>query len=128
VATNTDPLCEAPVSRGFDLLASLGKLWNLIGSFGTRPMMALYPEEAAAILRYQERRDRLLLPHPLEGEAGPARTMFLLEKYEGERKLYSVDTETQEIIPLAFLAYWKGYPEHHDLDISPKAKAASGQY
>ena len=98
-------------------------------------MMALYPDEADQILRYQARRDRLLPPHPLEGEASPARTCFFLKEFgtgaygtNGEREIYSVDTEAGTIIRLAFFAYWKGYPEHYDLDIQPKAKAASGQY
>jgi hypothetical protein len=113
------------------MIETLKKLWDLVGSFGVRPMMALYPDEADQILSYQARRDRLLMPHPLEGEASPARTCFFLKEFgvgvygtNGEREIYAVDTEAGTIIRLAFLAYWKGLPEHYDLDIRPKAKAA----
>jgi hypothetical protein len=138
VATRTFSKAPAPAGWGFDfspMLSTLKRLWDLIGSFGTRPMMALYPDEADEILRYQARRDRLRPPHPLEGETSPARTCFFLKEFgvgaygtNGERELYSIDTEAQTIIRLAFLAYWRGCPEHYDLDIQPKAKAASGQY
>ena len=90
--------------------------------------MAMYPEEAAEVLRYQARRDRLRMPHPLEGEAEPARTCFFLKEFgmgvygtNGERQFYSVDTETRQIIRLAFFAKWEGEDLHFDLEIgTPK--------
>ena len=129
VAVATKPH-EAPVpaSRGFALSAVLllKQLWKLLEK---RDEMALYPEEAAEIFRYQARRDRLLLPHPCEGEASHARTCFFLKKYEGKREIFWVDTEAGEIRRLAFFAKWQGYPEHFDLDIRPETKAtAAGQY
>lgn len=79
--------------------------------------LKMYPEEARQVRLYWERGQRLRTPPMFLGEASEARKMFLLKKFSGKRELFYVDTETKEVTPLAFLAFWKGEPEHYDLEI-----------
>ena len=123
VATN------APV-WGFGLssaISVLKRFWALMG--GGPRSLAMYPEDAAAVLRYQARRERLFPPHPLEGEAGKANVCFLVRTFAGRREIFWVDTETREVSRLVFRAFYRGYPEHYDMDIKPEMAArAAGQY
>jgi hypothetical protein len=88
-----------------------------------RPPMAMHPDDAAAILRYQERLSRLRKPDPCEGEVSEARSCFLLRRYAGKREIFWANTETQELIPLSFLASYKGFPERYpNLEIGTPRK------
>jgi len=86
-------------------------LWRSVGG-GTRPL-TLYPDDVAALIEYQERNDRLRKPHPCEGEAGRACSCFFLRKFDGQPEAFYVDTETQEIISLAFFASYRGQIEFY---------------
>lgn len=103
-------------------MGSLQKLWAEVRQFcGPYPdPMKLYPEEARSCLRYHQRITRCM-PDPSEGEAGEVRTLFFLKKYSGRRECFRVDTEAGEIVPLAFFAYYRGFPEHYDLNIVPNS-------
>lgn len=130
VATNNNSFTflqsNPRANRGLDFVFLVSKVWSWLTE-SPNPMK-MYPEEAAEILRYQARRDRLRMPHPLEGEAEHARSCFFLRQFgegvygtHGEQEFYSINTETGEVTRLAFLAYWRGTPEHYDLEIgTPK--------
>jgi hypothetical protein len=124
VATNVtlSPQASPRANGGFLPMKSLLKAaWKLL--WANENPLKLYPEEARGIRLYYERTTRthgwgaFQQPHPLEGETSEARSCFFLRKFTGTRELYAVDTEAQTIIPLAFLAFWQGEPQHYDLEI-----------
>lgn len=121
VATNFTSLQSNPrANRGLDFVLLMSKVWDLLWQPAHSPMK-MYPEEAAEVLRYQARRDRGRMPHPLEGEASPARSCFFLRKYTDKQEFWSIDTDMQEITRLAFFAKWEGQDLHYDLEIgTPK--------
>ena len=120
MATNFTTLQSNPrANRGLDFVLVMSKAWDWL--FAPPNPLKMYPEEAAEILRYQARRDRTRMPNPLEGEAGPARPCFFLRKYTDKQEFWSIDTDTQEIVRLAFFAKWEGHDLHFDLEIgTPK--------
>jgi len=73
-----------------------------------RRLMAMYPDEVVNTLEYNHRLEHLRRPHPCEGTVTPARSCFFLRKFSGERKVFWVNTETQEINELAFFAKYQG--------------------
>lgn len=75
--------------------------------------MAMNRAEAASSLEYRERLGHLMEPDPCEGEAGKARSCFLLRTFAGKREIFWVDTETQEVVPLSFLVSYEGQPGHY---------------
>jgi len=80
--------------------------------------LTLMQDDMVTFLEYQERIDRLNLPHPCEGEAGHANVCFWVRKFVGEREVFSVDTETQEVIKLSFFAKFEGARELYcDMEI-----------
>jgi hypothetical protein len=121
VATNFTFLQSNPRgNRGLDFVSLMSKLWDMLWEPARSPMQ-MYPDEAAEVLRYQARRDRLRMPHPLEGEAEHARVCFFLRKYTDKQEFWSIDTDSKEITRLAFFAKWEGQDKHFDLEIgTPK--------
>ena len=122
VATNFTFLQSNPRGkRGLDFVSSLSDLWEWLWGGPYPQPIKLYPEEAAEMLRYQARRDRARMPNPIEGEASPARSCFFLRKYTDKQEFWSVDTDGQKIVRLAFFAKWEGQDCHFDLEIgTPK--------
>jgi hypothetical protein len=121
VATNFTSLESNPrANRGLDFVSLVRNAWDWL-SYPHPDPLKMYPEEAAEVLRYQARRDRTRMPHPLEGEASPARSCFFLRKYTDKQEFWSIDTDAQEITRLAFFAKWEGQDLHYDLEIgTPK--------
>lgn len=106
--------------RGLDFVSLMNSVWTWLTVSHPNPMK-MYPEEAAEVLRYQARRDRTRMPEATLGEASPARSCFFLRKYTGTQEFWNVDTETQQIVRLAFFAKWEGEDKHYDLEIgTPK--------
>jgi hypothetical protein len=131
VATNFTYLQSNPRGkRGLDFVSLMHTAWDWL--FTSPNPMVMYPEDAAEVLRYQARRDRLRLPNPMEGQAEAARTCFFLRQFgepedegqystHGIQEFWSIDTEKKEITRLAFFAKWEGHEIHFDLEIgTPK--------
>ena len=97
------------------MIADVKKAWTRFWGY---PPLVLYQEDLNALIEYQDRIDRLKLPHPCEGEAGKHNVCFWVHKFTGEREVFSVNTETQEVIKLSFFAKFEGTPELHcDMEI-----------
>lgn len=80
------------------------------------PEPPISAEDYHTIMEYHDRINRWTIS-PTEGEAGKAHTCFFLRKYDVEKEVFWVNTETNEVTRLAFFAKYRGYPERYSMEI-----------
>lgn len=79
---------------------------NAIWQSWKYPLIKLYPDDLDAITEYQDRLQRLRLE--IDSDCSPAHSMFMLEKYKGEKAYFSVDTSNNLITRCVFVEKYEG--------------------